>query len=75
MTASRSFVYGSSASIAVCTTARTSPASEPTMVKPRMRSSLALTTAFMKPCFSSVASVRRTLLMGSLPMRTGMPWR
>ena len=74
-TASRSLVYGSSAIIAVWTTAKTSPASEPIMVKPRMRSSLALTTAFMKPVFSSVASVRRTWLIGSFPMRAGTPWR
>ena len=39
--ASRSLGYGSSASIAVCTTAITSPASAPIIVKPRMRSSFA----------------------------------
>src|SRR5438552_7063583 len=39
-TASRSLEYGKLASIAVCTAAKTSPASEPIIVKPRMRSSL-----------------------------------
>ena len=38
--ASRSFVYGKSAIIAVCTTAITSPDCAPIMVKPRMRSSV-----------------------------------
>src|SRR5215472_5027343 len=50
--ASRSHGYGRSASIAVCTTAMTSPASAPIIVKPRMRSSLAPTRTFMKPCVS-----------------------
>src|SRR5215469_8638862 len=64
--ASRSLGYGRSASIAVCTTAMTSPASAPIMVKPRIRSSLPATRAFMNPCVSSVVSVRRTALVGSL---------
>src|SRR5262245_60802523 len=64
--ASRSLGYGRSASIAVCTTAMTSPASAPIMAKPRIRSSLPATRAFMNPCVSSVVSVRRTALVGSL---------
>ena len=58
MMASRSFGYGSPASIAVCIAAMTSPASAPIIVKPRMRSSFAPTRTFMKPCVSSVASRR-----------------
>ena len=75
MTASRSFGYGSPASIAVCITAMTSPASAPIIVKPRMRSSFAPTRTFMKPCVSSVASRRSTALIGNLPTRTAMPCR
>src|SRR5262245_29024499 len=47
----------------------TSPASAPIMVKPRMRSLSRPTIVFMKPCFSSVASVRKTALIGSLATR------
>ena len=72
MTASRRRGYGSFASMAVCTTAMTSPASEPIIVKPTMQSS-ASTRAFMNPCFSSVASVRRTALIGSRATRTAIP--
>ena len=42
-------MYGKPASIAISTTAMTSPASAPIMVKPRMRSSLSATRAFIKP--------------------------
>ena len=73
--ASRSLEYGKFASIAVWTTAMTSPASAPIIVKPRMRSSLAPTRTFMKPRVSPVASVRSTALIGSLATRTEMPWR
>ena len=48
------------ASIAVCTAAITSPASGPNMVKPRMRSVRASTSAFMKPRISPVVRVRST---------------
>ena len=48
----------------------TSPASAPIIVKPRMRSSLAPTRTFIKPCVSSVVAVRRTPLIGSRAMRT-----
>src|SRR3989442_1389583 len=48
-TASRSLGYGSSASIAACTPATTSPAPGPSMVKPRNRSLLPATSALMKP--------------------------
>src|SRR5262245_9252719 len=40
-----------------------------------MRSSSPATTTFMKPCVSSVASVRNTLHIGSLATRTMMPCR
>ena len=73
--ASRSLGYGRSASIAVCTTAMTSPPSAPIMVKPRIRSSLPATRAFMNPCVSSVVSVRRTALVGTLGTRLGRPVR
>src|SRR5215831_14471761 len=73
-TASRSLEYGRFASIAVCTAAMTSPASEPIIVKPRIRSS-SPTRAFMKPCLSSVVCVRSTALIGSLATRTETPWR
>ena len=69
--ASRSLGYGRSANIAVCTTAMTSPPSAPIMVKPRIRSSLPATRAFMNPCVSSVVSVRRTALVASLGTRLG----
>jgi hypothetical protein len=46
------------ASIAIFTAPTTSPASAPMIVRPRIRSSLPPTSAFMKPCVSSVASVR-----------------
>ena len=46
--ASRRSVYGSPASIAVCTEAMTSPASGPIIVKPRMRSSRARDKRFHK---------------------------
>src|SRR5258708_31292710 len=75
ITASRSTGYGRFANIAVCIAAMTSPASEPIIVKPRMRSSFAPTRTFIKPCFSSVASVRSTALIGSRATRTAMFWR
>jgi hypothetical protein len=56
---------GVHASIAVCMTAMTSPASEP---KPRMRSSCALTSIFMKPCFSPIACALSTAFVGSPAM-------
>jgi hypothetical protein len=56
---------GVHASIAVCMTAMISPASEP---KPRMRSSCALTSVFMKPCFSPIACALSTALVGSPAM-------
>ena len=61
--------------IAVCIAAVTSPASEPIIVKPRIRSSDAETSTFMKPCFSFVASVRNTALIGRCATRTGIPRR
>jgi hypothetical protein len=57
------------ASIAVCTAVMTSPASEPIIVNPRMRSSPP-TSTFMKPAVSSVASVRSASLIGSRATRT-----
>ena len=74
-TASRSLPYGKFARIAVCTATMTSPASDPIIVKPRMRSSLPPTRAFMKPSVSPVASVRSTALIGNLATRTATPWR
>ena len=50
----------------------TSPASEPIIVKPTMLSSVP-TRAFMNPCFSSVASVRSTALIGNRATRTEIP--
>ena len=38
------------------------------MVKPRIRSSFALTSTFMKPSVSSVAAVRKTLRIGNLAL-------
>ncbi len=52
----------------------TSPASAPTIVKPNTWSSSAPTTAFIQPCVSSVASVRRTCFIGRLATRVGMPF-
>src|ERR1700732_364944 len=69
-TASRRFVYGRPARIAVCTTAMASPASAPIIVKPRMRSSRAATSAFIKPCRSSIVCVRSTAFIGSFATRT-----
>src|SRR5208283_4068615 len=74
-TAARSLQYGMFASIAVCTVGMTSPASEPIIVKPRMRSSLPPTRTFMKPCVSPVASVRSNALIGNIATRTVTPWR
>src|SRR6516225_3426285 len=54
------------ASIAVCTTAMTSPASAPNIVKPRMRSPSAATNAFIKPRVSEVVRVRNTAAIGIL---------
>src|SRR6516225_3754341 len=53
----------------------TSPASAPIIVKPRMRSSLAPTRTFIKPCVSSVVAVRRTAFIGSFATRAATPWR
>ena len=63
------------ANIAVCTTAMTSPASGPSIVKPRMRSLCASTSAFIKPCVSAIVRVRSTALIGSVATRTSMPRR
>jgi len=59
--ASRSEVYGSFASMAVCTTAVTSPASVPKAVNPRISSLSALTSAFRKPRVSESVCVRAHL--------------
>jgi hypothetical protein len=48
---------------------RASPASEPMIPNPRMRS-LAPISAFMKPCVSSVVAVRNTEFIGSLASRS-----
>src|SRR5262249_32352840 len=73
--ASRSLQYGRFDGIAVRTAAMTSPASAPIIVKPRMRSSLPTTRAFMKPCLSPVACARSTTFVGSFATRTVTPWR
>jgi hypothetical protein len=71
--ASRSPVKGSPASIAVCTTATTSPAPAPSIVKPRMRSLCASMSAFMEPRVSPMVRARRTEVMGSLTTRASIP--
>src|SRR5260221_6223307 len=63
------------ANIAVWTTAMTSPASAPIMVKPRMWSLPASTSAFMKPRVSDIVRDRNTAAIGSFATRTAMPWR
>src|SRR5215471_13730460 len=68
MTASRSRWYGRPPSITVCTTAMTSPASAPIIVKPRMRSSPPI-SAFMNPCVSRVVCVRNTALVDNRATR------
>src|SRR5438128_6649064 len=73
--ASRKPVYGRPASIAVCTAAMTSPASGPSIVKPRMRSPCESTSAFMKPPLSEIVHVRSTARIGSFATRTPMPRR
>lgn len=70
--ASRSEVYGSFASMAVCATAMTSPASVPKAVNPRISSLSALTSAFRNPRVSESVCVRRTLAIGILVSRYGM---
>src|SRR4029078_2858380 len=72
--ASRSCVYGMPARIAVCTTAITSPASGPIIVKPRMRSSLP-TRSLRNPCSSQIACARSTALVGIFATRTATPLR
>src|SRR5688572_6646189 len=73
--ASRSPAYGRPASIAVWTTAITSPASAPSIVKPRMRSLFVSMSAFMKPRVSPSARARRTDVIGSRATRTSIPRR
>jgi len=53
--------------------AMTSPASAPNIVKPRMRSLSAATSAFIKPRVSEVVRARNTAMIGSFAMRTAMP--
>ena len=67
--ASRSRVNGKSAIIAVCTTAMTSPASAPIMVKPRMRSSFSADKRLHEASLSPVACARSTALIGSVATR------
>jgi len=50
----------------------TSPASAPSIVKPRIRSSGPM-TAFMKPSVCPVVRVRSTAAIGSLATRTASP--
>src|SRR5262249_34228188 len=71
--ASRNTVWDRPPSIAVCTAATTSPASVPSIVKPRMRSPDASTSTFMKPAVSPVVWVRNTALIGSFATRTAIP--
>ena len=66
--------YGRRASIAFCTAAMTSPASEPIIVKPRMRSSPA-TRAFMNPCENSTAAFIELLTTGAAPEAPVAPGR
>src|SRR5437899_2084114 len=53
----------------------TSPASAPSMVKPRMRLPSASTIAFRKPRVSEIVRDRNTATIGSFATRTAMPWR
>src|ERR1700682_3025382 len=71
--ASRSPVYARPASMALCTAAITSPAPEPSIVKPRIRSLRASMSAFMKPRVSPVVRARRTELMGRRATRRAIP--
>src|SRR6266550_5673791 len=64
-----------SVSIAVWTTAMTSPAWAPSMVKPRMCSPCASTRAFMKLRVSEVVRERRTATIGSFATRKAIPRR
>ena len=73
--ASRNPVHGSPASMAVWTTAITSPASGPNIVNPRMRSLLASRRIFMKPRVSPRLRARRTEVIGSRTTRTSAPFR
>src|SRR5271168_4764227 len=74
MIVSRNRVFGRLASIAVWTTAITSPASDPIIVKPRMRSPFAATSTLMKPRVSDNVRDRNTTAIGSFAKRTAMPW-
>jgi hypothetical protein len=65
MIASRNRVCGRPASIAVWTTAITLPASDPIIVKPRMRSPFASTSTLKKPRVSDNVRDRNTAAIGS----------
>ena len=56
--------------IAVCTTAMTSPALAPIIVKPRMRSRSASTSAFMKPRVCEIVRDRNNATIGNFATRT-----
>ncbi len=61
--------------MAICTTVMTSPASGPTIVKPRIRPSPGEMSAFMNPCVSPIVRARSTPAIGSLATSTATPWR
>jgi hypothetical protein len=66
-------MYGRPSSIAICTAATTSPASAPIIVKPRMWSSRAATSPFIKLRLSSIVCVRSAALIGSFATRASIP--
>ena len=61
--------------MAISTTAMTSPASGPIIVKPRIRSPVASINAFMNPRVSSIVRVLSTAVMGSFATRTAIARR